>query len=139
MVVMQGDLFWGLDSSFVKQIMNESEKATWNEGDVLFSEGDLAHHFYVLLKGRIKLSKGDVGPTVFIAKDPGHVVGWSTLVGRETYSATAAVVEPSTLIKMNRDSFLEKLSELPESEALFFKRVAEMLGQRLVAVYPSVA
>lgn len=138
-MMKQGDLFWGMDNGFVKEIMNESEKAAWDEGSVLFSEGDPADSFYILLKGRIKLTAGDTGPTVYIAQDPGHVIGWSTLVGRETYSATAIAVDDSTLLRIDKNRFLGKLETLPESEALFFKRVAGMLGQRLVAVYPSVA
>ncbi len=138
MHLKQGDLFWGMDSDFVKLVMNESEKNTFNEGEILFSENEQALYFYILLKGRIKLTIGDKGPSVYIAKDAGHVLGWSTLLGRETYSATAKAIEAGTVVKIEKNSFLSKLKEVPESEATFFRRVATMLGDRLIAVYPSV-
>jgi len=139
MHLKQGDLFWGMDSDFVKQIMDESEKNTFEEGETLFEEGETAESFYILLKGRIKLSIGEGGPAVYIAKDPGQVIGWSTLLGRETYSATAKPVDPATVLKIGKSSFLEKLQKVPASEAMLYKRVAAMLGDRLVAVYPSIA
>ncbi len=139
MQLKQGDLFWGMDSNFVKQVMDETEKKNYDEGAVLFDSGDAADHFYILIKGRIKLTIGGEGPIVYIAKDPGQVIGWSTLLGRDLYSAKATCVEPTKMVKVGKDSFLEGLAKVPESEALFFKRVAGMLGDRLVSVYPSVA
>ncbi len=138
MYLKQGDLFWGMDNDFVKQVMDESTKNTYKDGEILFLENEPADYFYVLLKGRIKLSVGDEGPTVYVAKDPGHVIGWSTLLGRKTYSATAKAIEPATLVKIERNSFLKKLKDAPQGESILFKRVAEMLGERLIAVYPSI-
>ncbi|MCP4119000.1 MAG: cyclic nucleotide-binding domain-containing protein [Desulfobacteraceae bacterium] len=128
-----------MDSNFVKQVMDETEKIDYDEGAVLFEAGAPAGYFYILIKGRIKLSIGEEGPIVYIAKDPGQVIGWSTLLGRDLYSATATCVVPTKMVKVAKDSFLEELAKVPESEALFFKRVAGMLGDRLVSVYPSVA
>lgn len=138
MYLKQGDLFWGMDKDFVKQVMNESEKNTYNEGETLFLENEPADHFYILLKGRIKLSAGDEGHTVYVATDPGHVIGWSTLLGRKTYSAAAKAMESATLVKIEKNSFLNKLKNAPEGEAILFKRIAKMLGDRLIAVYPSI-
>lgn len=139
MQLKQGDLFWGMDSDFVKHVMDDTEKVNFDEGEILFKSGDSADCFYILIKGRIKLTIGDKGPVVYIAKEPGQVIGWSTLLGRDSYSATATCLEPSKMVKIAKKSFLKNLAEVPESEALFFKRVAGMLGDRLVSVYPSIA
>ncbi len=139
MVLTQGELFWGMDNDFVKNVMDKTHKVTASEGDILFKEGEAAWDFYILLKGRVKLSIGDNGPAVYIAKDPGQVVGWSTLLGREAYSATAQSLEASVLLKIGKQDFLRELQQVPSSEALLYKRLAVMLGERLIAVYPSVA
>ncbi len=139
MHLKQGDLFWGMDNDFVKDVMEKTEKQTCEEGEVLFKEGEPANYFYILIKGRIKLSIGDTGPAVYMAHDPGQVLGWSTLLGRQSYSATAMSVASSKILKLEKADFLEQLSRVPESEAMLFKRVAQMLGDRLVAVYPSIA
>jgi CRP-like cAMP-binding protein len=139
MELKQGDLFWGMDNDFVIKVMDETEKKNVDEGATLFKEGEDASHFYILIKGRIKLTIGDMGPVVYIAKEAGQVIGWSTLLGRDKYSATATCVEESKMLKVDKKRFLADLAKAPASEALFFKRVAGMLGDRLVSVYPSIA
>jgi len=139
MELKQGDLFWGMDSDFVIKVMDETEKKNVDEGTTLFRTGEVADHFYILIKGRIKLTIGDKGPVVYMAREPGQVIGWSTLLGRKNYSATATCVEESKMLKLSKKNFLENLAKAPENEALFFKRVAGMLGDRLVSVYPSIA
>ena len=139
MYLTQGDLFWGMDGDFVKDVMNQAEKVDFDDGAVMFNQGETAEFFYVLIKGRVKLSIGTEGPVVFMAKDAGMVIGWSSLVGRETYSATALCVEAVKAIKIEKNSFLENLAKSPSSESLLYKRLAQMLGDRLVTLYPSLA
>ena len=59
--------------------------------------------------------------------------------GQETYSATALCVEPVKAIKIEKNGFLEKLAQFPSSESLLYKRLAQMLGDRLMKLYPSLA
>ncbi|SMC85471.1 Cyclic nucleotide-binding domain-containing protein [Desulfocicer vacuolatum DSM 3385] len=139
MYLTQGDLFWGMDADFVKDVMNQTEKMDFEDGTTIFNQDEAADFFYVLIKGRIKLSIGTQGPVVFMAKDAGMVIGWSSLVGRETYSATALCVSEVKVVKIEKNSFLEKLAKYPSSESLLYKRLAQMLGDRLITLYPSLA
>ncbi len=61
MIIEQADLFRGMSKDFVKQVFDITIKESLDEGDVLFREGDHARHFYILLKGRIRLSTGEIG------------------------------------------------------------------------------
>lgn len=138
MYLKQSDLFWDMDKDFVKEAMEMGEKINPSEGDILFREGDSADYFYVLIKGRVKLSIGEPGPVVYMARHAGEVVGWSSLNGRDSYSATAACVEPSNLIKFDSEKFSGLLEEKPEISSVFYKRLAQILGNRLLLIYPSV-
>ena len=71
----QGDLFWGMSREFVQEAMDTSEKFSQNEGDFLFHEGDPANYFYILLKGRVLLSRGKEGPTVYMVQHTGELIG----------------------------------------------------------------
>ena len=82
MYLKQGDLFWGMDGDFVTEVMNQTEKVDFDDGAVMFNQDEAADYFYVLIKGRVKLSIGNQGPVVFMATDAGMVIGWSSLVGR---------------------------------------------------------
>ncbi|MFK5951780.1 MAG: Crp/Fnr family transcriptional regulator [Desulfobacterium sp.] len=139
MYLTQGDLFWGMDADFVKVVMNQTEKVDFDDGAVMFNQDQTANFFYVLIKGSVKLSIGTKGPVVFIAKDAGMVIGWSSLVGRESYSATALCMTAVKTVKIEKDNFLEKLAQYPSSESLLYKRLAQMLGDRLTTLYPSLA
>jgi CRP-like cAMP-binding protein len=139
MYLKQGDLFWGMDKEFVKEAMIITTKESLEEGQVVFKEGDPAESFYILIKGRIKLTLGEKSREVYVAYQPGEIIGWSSLIGRKTLSASAHCLEDTTLSKIDRKKFVDILNRYPIAAAMLFERVAAMLGNRLVNLYPSVA
>ena len=139
MYVKQGDLFWEMSNELVKEIMGISAKLTPVENEVLFHRGDPAENFYILIKGRVMLSLGEAGPSVYIARHPGEIIGWSSLIGRDNYSASAKTLEPGVLTRIDSAKFLEIIKKDPVSEANIFKKIVEMLGNRLVGIYPSIS
>ena len=138
MVFKMGDFILGMGKEFALQAMEISEKLSLDNGETLFKEGDSADHFYVLVKGSVVLSLGKAGPIVYTANHPGEVIGWSSLVGRSTFSASARCLENTKLVKFDRARFLNILKKNPGNEALLFKRLAEMLGNRLLQLYPTI-
>jgi CRP-like cAMP-binding protein len=139
MYIKMSDFFMGMGKKFTMAVLDIAEKLSQKEGDLLFHQGDQANHFYVLLKGRVKLSLGDTGPVVYMARQPGEIIGWSGLIGRDIYSAAGECMEATNLLKFDRDHFLEILKKYPQNEALLFKRLAEMLGNRLLELYPTIS
>ena len=138
MVFKMGDFILGMGKEFALEAMDISKKLTFDEGEALFDAGDPASHFYVLVKGRVELSLGNTGPVVYIAKHPGEVIGWSSLVGRDSFSASARCLEPVKLLQFDQESFIKILQKNANNEALLFKRLAEMLGNRLLELYPTI-
>ncbi len=139
MYIKMSDFFMGMGKNFSVEVLDISEKLSRIEGDLLFLEGDPANHFYVLLKGRVKLSLGDTGPVVYMVRHPGEIIGWSGLIGRDDYTASGECMETTNLLKFDRDNFLEILNKYPQNEALLFKRLAQMLGNRLLELYPTIS
>ena len=133
-----GDFIMGMGREFATEAMDISEKLSLNEGNIIFNAGNSAGHFYVLLKGQVRLSLGTTGPVVYQARHPGEIIGWSCLIGRETYSASAECTASTNLLRFDRQSFLKILTKNPANEALLFKRLAEMLGNRLLELYPAI-
>ena len=134
-MLKQSDLFWGMDKAFVKTAMEMSTKETFGEKEIIFKEGDPANAFYVLVKGRVQITLGEASKEVYVAYQAGEIIGWSSLIGRETLSATATCLEPTILSRFDRDKFLENLEKHPSEEAMLFKRVAMTLGNRLVTIF----
>jgi CRP-like cAMP-binding protein len=138
MQLKMGDFIMGMGREFATDAMEISERMSLNTGNILFSVGDGAGYFYVLLKGQVQLSLGKTGPVVYRVRHPGEMIGWSCLVGRETYSASAKCVESTELLRFDRESFLKILNKNPANEARLFRRLAEMLGNRLLELYPTI-
>jgi len=139
MYIKMSDFFLGMGKNFTVEVLDIAEKRSYKARDILFHQGDPANHFYVLLKGRAKLSLGDTGPVVYMARQTGEIIGWSGLIGRDVYSASCECVEATNLLKFDRDNFLKILGKYPQNEALLFKRLAEMLGNRLLELYPAIS
>ena len=139
MYLKMSDFFMGMGRDFTMEVLDISQKLSQKEKDVLFQKGDPATHFFVLLKGRVKLSLGDTGPVVYMVRQPGEIIGWSSLIGREDYSARGECMQATNLLKFDRDDFLKILKKYPQNEALLYKRLAEMLGKRLLELYPTIS
>ena len=139
MYIKMSDFFMGMGKQFTVEILDISEKLIQNEGDILFHEGEPAKHFFVLLKGRVQLSLGETGPVVYMVRHPGEIIGWSGLIGRDHYSASGECMQETNLLKFDRDDFLDILKKYPQNEALLFRRLAEMLGNRLLELYPTIS
>jgi CRP-like cAMP-binding protein len=75
---------------------------------------------------------------VYTARHPGEVIGWSSLVGRDVFSASAHCRKSAKLLKFDRNSFLEILQKNSANEARLYRRLAEMLGNRLLELYPTI-
>ncbi len=135
MYFKQRDIFWGMNREFVGEIMKVAMNESYNTGDMLFRTGDPADHFYIMTKGQIKLSIGDVGHIVYIVSKAGEAFGWSSLIGREEYSATAECLSSTNLLKLNGEKLQKILEKDSDNGMIFFKRLSMVLGNRLLQSY----
>ena len=104
-------------------------------GAKLFQEGSIEDEVFVISSGHIRLcmnvpGRGDVP---FLTTGPGELVGWSGLIGDGRMTASATVVEDTTLIAMSG----KKLREICENDKdlgyVLLQRVAQVLSKRLLS------
>lgn len=139
MYFKQGDIFWGMNREFVGEIMKLAMNESYNTGDTLFHTGDSADHFYIMTKGQIKLSIGDAGHVVYIVSKAGEAFGWSSLIGRVAYSATAECLSSTNLLKLNGEKLQKILEKDSDNGMIFFKRLSMVLGNRLLQSYKMIS
>jgi CRP-like cAMP-binding protein len=139
MYLKQGDIFWGVSAECGKKIVDFSRKESFEEGQILFKEGDPADRFFSLVKGRVKLRISKIGQTVYTVSRAGEAFGWSSLIGREVYSATAEIKEPSLLMIIDRAGLQKILEENPADGLIFFQNLSKTLGSRLMQSYELIA
>ena len=130
----QGDLLSGMGMVFLKDFMDIAIKTSYNKGDLLFREGDPAKFFYTFISGKVNLFI-KTKLNVYKIVNSGEVFGWSSIVGRDVYSATAECVEPTILLKIDKDKFIKLLEEHPKCSILFYKNLSKTLGNRLLTSY----
>ena len=135
MYLKQKDLFRSLDKDFVKEIMDIAETVSHGAGEWLFQEGNSADWFYILLKGHVKLSLGQTGQVVYVVSNAGEAFGWSSLVGRPSYSASAECVTATKLLKFNKEKFQNIVEKDTANGLTLFKSLAAILGDRLLQSY----
>jgi CRP-like cAMP-binding protein len=138
MYLKQADLFWGLSQQFIQALTSEATKQTFQTGEIVFRTDDPADFFYVLIQGRIRLEIGQAGQGVYVSDRTGEVIGWSTLIGREKYSATCVCDEATVLLMFEKGHITRLLERDPESASVFFKHLAAALGDRLLQLYQMV-
>ena len=139
MYVQQANFFFGTSMTFANEIMKTAVREVHPTNTVIFNEGDSADHFYVLLEGRVRISIGESGHVVYIVSHGGEAFGWSSLVGRELYSASAESVEPTTLMSFERERFHQVLAKDPVNGMILYKGLAHTLAGRLLETYRMIS
>jgi len=135
MYIQQVELTRGVGRDFVEALTEMSVKEEHEQGTILFQRGDPANHAFLLLIGRVHLKLGETGHVIHIVSRPGETFGWSSLVDRDVYSATAECVEQTALRRLYRADLQKLLKQDPTNGLIFFQRLAGMLGERLMESY----
>lgn len=138
MFLPKSDVFKDLRQEAINDISEIAVQESYDTGTVLFSAGDPAQAFYILVEGRVGLSIGDAGTTHYTVNRIGESFGWSSVVGRSSYSSRAECMEPTKLMRIdNRE--LEGVFENHEySGHQFFRRLAGALGERWIELHRSM-
>lgn len=122
-------------------------------GAVLFEEGDLATDLYGLLEGEVTLSlvfqdrvlKAEVRHEEYVHKrvevveqemvfetiEAGEVFAWSALIAPHELTATARCSAPTRVAVLPAASLEAIFARHPQAGAVFMKRLAEVIAQRL--------
>jgi CRP-like cAMP-binding protein len=135
MLIDQGDLLWGMDFLFVNGFMAISAKRHVEKGTVIFREGDKADYFYTLVEGRVRLTIGEPAKEIYLIDKAGEAFGWSSLVDRNYYSATAECLESSRVLQFEKSKLNRFLLRNIDSALIFYRRLAGILGHRLIQCY----
>jgi CRP-like cAMP-binding protein len=135
---MQGvshDQFLGLPGQFFKDLIELGEKEVYEPNHVIFKEGEAAEYFYILTQGKVNISVGEAGHTVYTVTNPGEVFGWSCVLERGAYSASAETREKTTVVRIKSEKVSAYLEKDPAKGLLFYKAVARILVNRLLQLY----
>ncbi len=123
------ELFSQLADKHLDKLAEISAPRRFAKGEILFSEGDPATGFYVILKGRIKVYKLslDGKEQVLHLFGGGEIVGEVPVFAGGRYPAHAEALEASEGLFISRDDFLQ----LIQSEPTLALSMLAILSKRL--------
>jgi CRP-like cAMP-binding protein len=135
MIIKQADLFHGLSHNFIKDLMAIAARESFSAGEIVFNSGDPAENFYILIQGCVQIRLGQEGPEVYTGNTIGEIFGWSSLIDRPDFSASAVCSEQTSLLRIDRRQFKAVLAKDHFSSLIFFQQLAKVLGNRLIQLY----
>jgi signal transduction histidine kinase len=96
-----------------------------NAGDVLFTEGDPAYHFYVVLEGQVRITKR-TGPEeqVLVVHGPGEFTGEISMLTGTPAIATGRSVGSSRVLEIAPDKFQQILAECSQGASVILAAMA---------------
>ncbi len=121
-------VFAGLEGEELAALADIALEKDFAPGEMLFEEGQLAHHLYVLVTGKVEIFRKVGSDEIFLALlGPKECFGEMAILDDEPRSASVRAVEPTTVLKVDRESFRELINERPQISFAIFK----ILSQRL--------
>jgi len=104
-------LFAQCSQKELRSIGQITEERTLQSGTVLVREGEPGHEVFVVVEGRLEVSRPGSG--AFAASGPGEVVGEMALFSDKPRSATVTAATPVHLLRIGDTDFLALVDRLP--------------------------
>ncbi len=109
-------LFGTMSADALQRVAEKARRRSYARGEVIFREDDPGDALCVVVKGLVKiyLTSVDGDEMLLVTLGPSAVFGELPMVDGGLRSASAAAVEPSTLLTLTRSALLEALSSSPQ-------------------------
>ncbi|RLB75198.1 MAG: hypothetical protein DRH15_14450 [Deltaproteobacteria bacterium] len=105
----------------------------FSEKAIIFEQGQVADHFYMLLKGKVLLEV-ELTEDIMISLGsikPGYSFGWSSLFEGSRYTSSAICSEPSEVITLPATALLNLMEEDPVLGYKIMRGALDILRSRL--------
>ncbi len=106
---------------------------SFQEGEILFEQGDPANTVFVVLEGQIDiLYKPYDGPQLIVAHiQPDGVLGWSAALGHPYYTSSAICKSDGIALEINGNRMRCLCLQHPDTGVILLERLAEVIAERL--------
>ena len=124
----------GLSAAEMKLLATFSTEERFREGSMMFREGEKGDKLYIVLDGRVRISKfiPGVGEEALAVLDRGDFFGEMALIDDKPRSADAKAHEvDATVLSIDRATLNEILSMDPHASLQFLNLLCRMISRRL--------
>ena len=125
----------GMEPRHIVILASIGAEQMFDEGDIIFHEGDKSDLLYLVQEGRVALyirvpGRGNV---TILSIEPGRLLGWSSLFPPHHKTAGARAMVSTRVIALNAPHLLQLCRRDPKLGYAVMQRVAEAITSRLVA------
>jgi len=126
------EIFEGLTTEEIREIIQLAEHRALNAGDLLFEEGDDAEALYVVADGAVEVRSQAPGgePIVLADLGPGSVVGEMSILEGGERSATVEALRNAELFRVSRGAFESLRSQDHPVAYKIIMGLCRLLGER---------
>jgi CRP-like cAMP-binding protein len=135
-VFRKAPLFTALDDETAQSLRASMDPVRIAKGSILFSEGDVGEHLYVILEGKLKLgtSSGDGRENLLSILGPGEMFGELSLFDPGPRTSTATAVTDCRLLSLGHKQAIPWITAHPQVSLELLARMAQRLRRTNEAV-----
>ena len=125
-------IFSGFSSDELKRVCKNCALYEARIGEVILEEGTPATEILILLKGLVTIVLNlEEDPIEIMEFGPGSCIGEASVIGIQTHSASAVVIEDATLMVLPRQVLMDLFEEDKALFSLLILNIARELARRL--------
>lgn len=133
-------IFDGVPEEDLRRFADMSRGERLAEGKVIFFQGDEADRLFVLLEGEVEIlfKPGDGDPLPVTTIEPGGVFGWSSVLGRPSYTSGAVCTRSGRALSVSGEALRRMCEQHPSTGVVIIERLAEVIAGRLSNTWEAV-
>jgi HEAT repeat protein len=131
LLLKSANLFAGLESEELAALAEIALEKEFPAGEIVFEEGQPGVYLYILVHGKIEVFHRVNSDEYSIATlGEKECFGEMAILNDEPRSASVRALEPTQVLKIDRNSFRELITERPEISFAIFKILSDRLKQK---------
>ncbi len=134
-IIQEHPFLKGLDPKYISLVAGCASNVRFDEGEVLFREGEEAHSFYIIRQGKIAIETfaAERGSIIIDTLTDGDILGWSWLIPPYNWHFDAKAVEQTRAIALDGRCLRGKCEIDHNLGYELLKRFAHIMEDRLDA------
>lgn len=134
-ILAEHPFFSGMEERLLQILAGCASNVRFDQGDVIFREGEEADKFYLIRNGRVALQviSDHRGPLTISTLDGGDILGWSWLSPPYHYKFTARTIAETRVISLDGKCLREKAQKDDQLGYELLKRFVPIIEDRLQA------
>ena len=133
LLLKSAHLFAGLESEELAALAEITPEKEFAAGEIIFEEGQPGVFLYILIHGKVEVFHRTNSDEYSIATlGEKECFGEMAILNDEPRSASVRALEPTQVLKLDRNSFRELITERPEISFAIFKILSDRLKQKNV-------